>query len=88
MRISIEDKQAKRNLILKTLCRNDGLTELELTHALGLQRKDINNHLRWLRESGQVRKDGLFWYAVKSRKIQIIDQIITLLNELKQEIEK
>lgn len=86
MRISAEDKLARRELILKTLCQSDGLTELELTEALGLERRTINNHLRWLRQSGQVRKDGLIWYANTSKSAQIIDKIIALLNELKKEL--
>jgi predicted ArsR family transcriptional regulator len=87
MRISIEDKLQRRELILKTLCRNDGLTEAELTQALGLERRTINNHLRWLQETGQARKTGLIWYANVSKSAQLIDKIIVLLNELKQELE-
>lgn len=86
MKISVEEKIQRRERILNVLAQSGGLTEAELTAQTGLERRTLNNHLRWLQQAGQVRKDGLVWYARHSKAIRIIDQIIDLLNQLKDEL--
>lgn len=86
MKISAEDKLQRRDRILKAIIHAGGLTEAELTEQLGLERRTVNNYLRGLQQTERVHKDGLIWYAKSNKAMQIIDQIIELLQQLKDEL--
>lgn len=83
-RTTKQDTERTTRLILDTLISLDGATESELEELTGLQRRNINNYLRAMRDEELVFKMGLKWHANISRKTWVINQIVKLLEELKE----
>ncbi len=40
-----------------------GITEQEIAHETGLDRRTVNNYLRALHKANKAYKEGKYWYA-------------------------
>lgn len=85
-RLTQQDKAATRERILLYLESIGNATEAELSEALGIERRTVNNYLRDALASGEVTKDGLVWSIQASKVIRLIDQLILNLQELRKEL--
>ena len=87
-RLTQQDKAATRERILRSLESIGNATEAELSEALGIDRRTVNNYLRDALASGEASKDGLVWSIQASKVVRLIDQLIISLQELRTELHR
>ena len=85
-RLTQQDKAATRERILLHLEASGNETEAELSEALAIDRRTVNNYLRDALADGVATKDGLVWSVQASKVVRLIDQLISNLQELRKEL--
>lgn len=88
-RISVQSTTNRTQRILKIVLSSmpDGITEGEMSEALKLGRRTINNYLRELAAQGVIRKQGLLWHltaeseldAIRNELVSVIDRLFEYL---------
>lgn len=64
--------EGRKERTFLALCRHPlGLTETELEHDTGIQRRTLNNYLRALETEGKIYKDGVVWVALPFDELRL-----------------